>query len=29
VLSTHDPRVVERAARVITLHDGAVEPGAA
>lgn len=27
VISTHDPRVVERAARVITLHDGAiVEP---
>ena len=29
VLSTHDPRVVERAARVIALHDGAIEPGAA
>lgn len=28
VLSTHDPRVVERAARVIALHDGAIEPGA-
>lgn len=26
VLSTHDPRVVERAARVIALHDGAIEP---
>jgi putative ABC transport system ATP-binding protein len=25
VLSTHDPRVVERAARVIALHDGAIE----
>jgi putative ABC transport system ATP-binding protein len=25
VLSTHDPRVVERAARVISLHDGAIE----
>lgn len=24
VISTHDPRVVERAARVITLHDGAI-----
>jgi len=29
VLSTHDPRVVERAARVIALHDGAIEPGVA
>jgi len=29
VLSTHDPRVVERAARVIALHDGAIEPEAA
>ena len=29
VLSTHDPRVVERAARVIVLHDGAIEPGSA
>ena len=29
VLSTHDPRVVERAERVIALHDGAIEPGAA
>jgi len=29
VLSTHDPRVVERAARVIALHDGAIEMGAA
>ena len=29
VLSTHDPRVVERAARVIALHDGAIEPVAA
>jgi putative ABC transport system ATP-binding protein len=29
VLSTHDPRVVERAVRVIALHDGAIEPGAA
>jgi ATP-binding cassette subfamily B protein len=29
VLSTHDPRVVERAARIITLHDGAIEPEAA
>jgi putative ABC transport system ATP-binding protein len=28
VLSTHDPRVVERAERVIALHDGAIEPGA-
>ena len=28
VLSTHDPRVVERAARVIALHDGAIETGA-
>jgi putative ABC transport system ATP-binding protein len=28
VLSTHDPRVVERAARVITLHDGAIEAAA-
>jgi putative ABC transport system ATP-binding protein len=28
VLSTHDPRVVERAARIIALHDGAIEPGA-
>jgi len=28
VLSTHDPRVVERAARVIALHDGAIEPEA-
>jgi putative ABC transport system ATP-binding protein len=26
VLSTHDPRVVERAARIIALHDGAIEP---
>lgn len=24
VISTHDPRVVERAARVITLHDGSI-----
>ena len=29
VLSTHDPRVVERAARVIALHDGAIEMEAA
>ena len=29
VLSTHDPRVVERAVRVIALHDGAIESGAA
>ena len=29
VLSTHDPRVVERAARVIALHDGAIELGTA
>ncbi len=29
VLSTHDPRVVERADRVITLHDGLVVPEAA
>ncbi len=29
VLSTHDPRVVERADRVITLHDGAIEGKAA
>jgi putative ABC transport system ATP-binding protein len=29
VLSTHDPRVVERADRVITLHDGVVVPEAA
>jgi putative ABC transport system ATP-binding protein len=29
VLSTHDPRVVERAERVIALHDGTIEPGAA
>ena len=29
VLSTHDPRVVERAERVIALHDGAIEPEAA
>ncbi|KPK48368.1 MAG: hypothetical protein AMS22_15510 [Thiotrichales bacterium SG8_50] len=28
VLSTHDPRVVGRAERVIALHDGAIEPGA-
>jgi putative ABC transport system ATP-binding protein len=28
VLSTHDPRVVERAARVITLHDGTIEAAA-
>jgi len=28
VLSTHDPRVVERAARIIALHDGAIEEGA-
>jgi len=27
VLSTHDPRVVERAARILTLHDGAIDPG--
>jgi putative ABC transport system ATP-binding protein len=26
VLSTHDPRVVERAERIITLHDGKVVP---
>ena len=26
VLSTHDPRVVKRAARVISLHDGAITP---
>ena len=24
VISTHDPRVVDRAARVVTLHDGAI-----
>ena len=29
VLSTHDPRVVERAERVIALHDGAIELGTA
>lgn len=29
VLSTHDPRVVERAARVITLHDGEIVSGPA
>ena len=29
VISTHDPRVVERAARVITLHDGKIAPEAA
>ncbi len=26
VLSTHDPRVVARAARIIALHDGTIEP---
>jgi putative ABC transport system ATP-binding protein len=29
VLSTHDPRVVERCARVLTLHDGAIVRDAA
>jgi ABC-type lipoprotein export system ATPase subunit len=24
VFSSHDPRVIERAGRVITLHDGSV-----
>jgi len=28
VLSTHDPRVVARSRRVVTLHDGRVEPEA-
>jgi len=28
VISTHDPRVVERCARILTLHDGEIVPGA-
>ena len=25
LFATHDPRVVERARRIVTLHDGAIE----